>query len=672
MAKSTRRRLPSMRPSTCPIWRRLRRPKLAEDVNDHEFQFNPNVDSFNEQEATEFSVKVDYDLGWADLIGWGLYSDIQNNLGADGTSGAFGFFNGDTDRPVSTAPSTVADSGFQLPPPQFLVPGDPGRQRLGPYTPTTCDGTQYQERNQKDYSFEVRLRSKSDQRLRWEAGLYYLNIDREVGVNLGIDTGQRLDRPESVHHQSAEPDRAAGVRQLQHRRLRGLRPAGLRRHRQRRAGAGTALRPGRARRDQPGADRGRGASPSSSPAPAPRPSPVATRSTPACAWIRPAPARDKSKNFDQFQPKLSVRWDAIRQSHRCSAASASASRAAVSTTSAPQATVERLLQRLRWQLGVAGPAPSTRTSRPSPLSDDYREETSTSVELGFKSDVGDALPLGRRGLLHERRRHAVLRVLCRPVRPAARGVEHRRGGDHGRRAVGRLAGHRVAEPLRERQRARFGDQQEHCAPGHGRQQVALHAGLHGGLRRQRDVCRLHRDWTSSPIWASAPSARPGSTRCRTSARPTIFQGLLRPGQPWRLQPEPARHVHDGADLRLGLAGENWSVVAFGNNIIDEDYLEEVIPAIEFGGSFITRAPCAASVWKPPTASDAGSRRAPRPASHRKGQARGPAPFFAPHAGAGRNAPPVMQCDPNRGIGAMRQNRRRTGCPRPKRRKITDR
>ena len=35
-----------------------------------------------------------------------------------------------------------------------------------------------------------------------------------------------------------------------------------------------------------------------------------------------------------------------------------------------------------------------------------------------------------------------------------------------------------------------------------------------------------------------------------------------------------------------LEGERWSVTAWGRNITDEEYLEEVIPAAEFGGSFI--------------------------------------------------------------------------------------
>ena len=40
------------------------------------------------------------------------------------------------------------------------------------------------------------------------------------------------------------------------------------------------------------------------------------------------------------------------------------------------------------------------------------------------------------------------------------------------------------------------------------------------------------------------------------------------------------------NVRTGLQNENWSIIAFARNATDEDYLEEVIPAPEFGGSFI--------------------------------------------------------------------------------------
>lgn len=46
-----------------------------------------------------------------------------------------------------------------------------------------------------------------------------------------------------------------------------------------------------------------------------------------------------------------------------------------------------------------------------------------------------------------------------------------------------------------------------------------------------------------------------------------------------------RDQYTTVDLRLGVRGDNWAVTAFGTNITDENYLEEVIPAPEFGGSF---------------------------------------------------------------------------------------
>ena len=60
----------------------------------------------------------------------------------------------------------------------------------GPYSPTTCDGSQYQVRNQRDFSVEARIASNTDSALQWQAGVYMLDIDREVGVSLGADLGQ--------------------------------------------------------------------------------------------------------------------------------------------------------------------------------------------------------------------------------------------------------------------------------------------------------------------------------------------------------------------------------------------------------------------------------------------------------------------------------------------------
>lgn len=164
-----------------------------EDVNQHDFNFVPNIDPSNEQEAADLSVKYEAEVGFGRLTVWALYSDIENSFGADGTSGSFSFFNGDG--VCQDTAAQVFSSGFQLPPPQiifFAAPGTPPAAIFGPYTPTACDGTQWQERNQEDYSFEARIASTGDGAVNWLAGVYYLNIDREVGVNLGIDRGQGI------------------------------------------------------------------------------------------------------------------------------------------------------------------------------------------------------------------------------------------------------------------------------------------------------------------------------------------------------------------------------------------------------------------------------------------------------------------------------------------------
>jgi iron complex outermembrane recepter protein len=159
-------------------------PLLFEDVNEHNFQFVNQLDSYNTQKTIEVSAKYDAEYDWGSLTAWALYSDIENGFAADGTSGAFGFF--------FNEPSCIASvdalnaAGVTLPSPQFLA-STPGASILGPYTATSCDGTQYQERFQDDISFEIRLASPADQDLRWLVGAYYLDLNRRVGVNTGIE-----------------------------------------------------------------------------------------------------------------------------------------------------------------------------------------------------------------------------------------------------------------------------------------------------------------------------------------------------------------------------------------------------------------------------------------------------------------------------------------------------
>ncbi|MBU7580799.1 MAG: TonB-dependent receptor, partial [Porphyrobacter sp.] len=76
--------------------------------------------------------------------------------------------------------------------------------------------------------------------------------------------------------------------------------------------------------------------------------------------------------------------------------------------------------------------------------------------------------------------------------------------------------------------------------------------------------------------------------------PTLFSGLL-PGSALAL---PAfvgdadysvtrREAFGVMDLRIGIESQTWSITAFAENLFNEKYLNEVITAVEFGGSFIS-------------------------------------------------------------------------------------
>ncbi len=177
-------------------------PAFFEDVNDHPFGFQSNIDPLNTQETFELSAKIEHRFSDLVLTAWGLYSDVDQLLTADGTSADFARFTfpGATDASVAASnacfASTAALTGFPINQPGNIgtVPTpfifDPvNGSTFGPYSPTTCDGTQLQTRNQSDFSAEIRLASDTSSPLQWQLGAYYLHIDRETGVSLGADLG---------------------------------------------------------------------------------------------------------------------------------------------------------------------------------------------------------------------------------------------------------------------------------------------------------------------------------------------------------------------------------------------------------------------------------------------------------------------------------------------------
>ncbi len=181
-------------------------PDFYEDVDAHPFGYYSNIRPTNEQESFDVSAKFEHQFEVSKMTAWVLYSKVDQALTADGTSADFARYIapalGAPANPTNLAASnacfasTAALTGFPQNSPTFLgttpIPFifDPANgSTFGPYGPTTCDGTQYQTREQQDFSAEVRF-SGTYGNVDWSAGAYYLDIKREVGISLGADLGQ--------------------------------------------------------------------------------------------------------------------------------------------------------------------------------------------------------------------------------------------------------------------------------------------------------------------------------------------------------------------------------------------------------------------------------------------------------------------------------------------------
>jgi len=539
---------------------------FAEDINGHDYRFYPNVESSNDQDAFEISLRVDYDLGWADIIGWGLYSDIDNSLGADGTSGAFGFFWGDPDCVASTA----ANTGFPTNPPTYIG-ADPvfPNSLFGAYTPTTCDGTQYQERNQEDYSFEVRLRSKDDQRLRWEAGFYYLNIDREVGVNLGIDRGFGIveslfttdarNPTEQLLRDDFDTDVWAVFGQLNYDITDDLE-------------AGLALRYDKEDREAE----------SKVPTNATTQYLVCTPGDPFTGGdpINPGLCPGVSGNsspsddWDELQPKATLSWQATERLNLFSSIGVGFKSGGFNNFGA-EATVNSFINSIPTIADGTFPAVG--------ISDQYDEETSTAFEVGFRTSIGDTIQLDGAAYYID--------------------VDDMQFFEF---FVGQFGLLRVVSNMDEVEIAGL----ELTASWAPFEWLAFQAnGNYNDTEIDKNDSRPDTEGNDSPYtpeytfylssdvtWPITPDldligtlsvAGTGKTwfhSVQDQSRPTIFE--LAPGVPATAQYDTTeRDSFELVDLRVGIAGETWSVVAVGKNIFDKSHIRESIPAPEFGGSF---------------------------------------------------------------------------------------
>ena len=549
-------------------------PQFFEDVNDHEFAFQTNIDPGNEQEATEFSARVDHALGWADMRAWFLFSKIDNNLSADGTSGAFGFFN--ANQHCLNSVTDAFNAGVRLPAPTYLGP-DPNFpvSLLGPYTPIACDGTQYQERKQTDFSFEVRLNSTGDGPMTWLAGAYFLDIEREVGVNTGLDLGNGITQELYVPQSGNNP-----TEQLVHDRFnnRVLAAFGeISYEMTETTEVSLALRFDNERREVENlvpinalsqyidCD-----------------GPPYTGSAPInpglCPGVNPAGSiAPKSRTFSQFQPKLSLTWD-VTEDWTVFASGGVGFKSGGFNNQGAKATVDIFINGLinNVFLAAVGAPPQV----PVGITDDVNKETSVSLEVGIKGNLlDDRLRLEATAFNVQVDDMQFFEFLVGPF-----GLLRLNGNVDEVSLQGAEVGATWAVTDILDVYAGWGYVDSEIEANSVRPDTVGNKSPYTpdwtASAGARVVMPLTGDWRFA---ASADVSAVGETWfhvIQDQQRATLFNGVASDFTPTR------RDSYTVLNLRAGVENDRFSAVVFAKNATEEVYLEEVIPAPEFGGTFI--------------------------------------------------------------------------------------
>ena len=559
------------------------------DVNDIDWRFAFNVPGENEQETIDLALKADWNLGFADLVASVAYNDLEEYLLSDGTAATFYGYeltpscqSGRADLNSFSRPDLFGDP---LSPFLVLPPSPDGSTDFagiyGPYTPLTCDGYQYQERNQQDLSFDAKLVSSDDADLRWIGGVYYAQIEREVVVAYGADTGSGFLRQPYVPADGPNPtdllfwddfntDVYAIYGQIEFDLTDTLELA-------------IAARYDREERE---VDNKVPNVPNSglnvnllNPDFSPRAINPALESNP-----NGIPTRDNT--FSQLQPKVTLSWAAADNINAYASYGVGFRSGGFNSVG-----TEDLLD--FWfnadeggtcvPLGAGGTNPGNCVDAGIDVNDEYDKEISTSYEIGVKTDLMDrrirlnaavfrtdvednqffeffAGPFG------------ILRTVTTIDELYIQGIE----------IDGTFA---VTEGL-----SIYG--------GVGYLDSEIEENKNRPLSVGNDVpqapemtanlgAQLVVPFGGMDLVARADYNYVGETYFHTlqgEQTPTIWNYFFAPGFDQDFT-RSTRDAYGLLDLRIGLEAANWSVTAWGRNVTDEDYVQEVIPTPEFGGSF---------------------------------------------------------------------------------------
>jgi iron complex outermembrane receptor protein len=571
---------------------------IFEDVNQRDFVFQGNVDPSNEQESTDFSIKVDYDMEWADLTGWFLYSNIEQAFTADGTSASFSLLAGEQSCIDSVTALGPAGAGVALPAPTFigLNPGgfdatfNPTGSFLGPYTPTTCDGYQNQTRDQEDISFELRLASKGDQQLRWQAGVYYLDLEREVGVaTLREDVSGSLPKSlinaqtEALVYDGFDTSVLAVFGQIAYDVTDNLEiSAALRYDREERKVQ--SLVPGPNQQTSNfidytapflifplGAnvcDDGVAGSPLN----------PAFIDFATCTVSNSIP--DREETFKEVQPKISASWSVTEES-TLFANWGVGFKSGGFNNQGSAATIDLFFNTpLLDPVAFGGAGIGAGLS----ITDNFRKETSSAFEVGFKSRFADGR-LNLEGALYHTKvddmqifnffvgPFGLLRVVSNIDEVTIQGVELA-GSFQVTDAISIFGGFGITDTeidVNTNRPQTVGNKVPYAPDYTANVGAELYFPAFDNVNF---VARI--DYSIvGPTWFSTVQA--------DDPTPNLFTPFgFGPASQNRSQ----RDDYGLLNIRAGLEGEKWGVNVFAKNLTNENYLEEVIPAPEFGGSFI--------------------------------------------------------------------------------------
>ncbi|MFM7029311.1 MAG: TonB-dependent receptor [Chakrabartia sp.] len=560
-------------------------PAFYEKVDAHPFDYYSNIRPTNDQSTFEASMKLDHDFGSTALTAWVAYSDIKNDLTADGTSADFArYISVDlgqaTRNDVNTAVSNkcfettlaLSEANFKVNQPgsinssaiPFLF--NPGTgSTFGPYSPSTCDGTQYQLRNQQDLSAEIRLASKNDGPINWLIGAYYLNLKREVGVSLGADLGEGViqqlynapntDNPTSqLFHDKFSTDVYAAFGSFdykpndkldiglavrydsEHRNVTNLVPF--------------VLDPITGGPINPGQDGG--------------------------------PIGPQSKTFNQLQPKLTVRYELARDLNLYANYGVGFKSGGFNNQGSA-AIVDGSFN---------NGAPGT-INAGIKIDDLYRKEKSDAFELGVRGKAGPInfdlagyytkvsdmqffeFYVGSFGLL---------RVVSNIDRVDLKGVEFNANANLMRGwSVFGSVNYTDSEIKKNASRPyTVGN----ASPYTAKYTINLGTQIDTPVTDKIDAV-LRADYRiTGPTWFHT---------VQDETVPTIFSGLIPISAVSFLGADFGNAKYDVArrgtfgvlDLRAGFEGERWKINVFANNALNKKYVNEVILAAEFGGSFIS-------------------------------------------------------------------------------------